>query len=334
MNKQKKSKGSVALCFLILLFGLAFLVLYAMKSGSLQVSFGQLFRGLFFHYDETVAAILDLRFPRIFISLLAGSALAVSGCLLQAVLQNPLADPGIIGVSGGAQCAASLVLLLMPQWFFFTPILAFLGGLFAFALVYLLAIRGGMKPLRILLIGVAINAMFTGFVQSFSYMSGQIMGAMPGLTLVNIGMKGWSDVQLLLYYVPLGLILAFLSSRWCNLLLLQEQTVESLGVHVHALRLVLSILAVLLSSITTATVGVIAFLALIVPHVARVFVGHDHRRLLPFAALMGAFVFLLCDTLGRVLFAPLEIPAGILMTVLGGPVFVFLLRRGGRVHRG
>ena len=130
--------------------------------GSLQVSPSELFRGLFIERIENVAAIYDLRFPRIVISLFAGAAVAVSGVLFQAVLKNPLADPGIIGISSGASFVAVLVTAFLPSLYFFTPLFAFAGGVLAFFLVYSLSWKGGLSPLRIILTGVAVSAMFTG----------------------------------------------------------------------------------------------------------------------------------------------------------------------------
>ena len=140
---------------------LAALFVFSINTGSLSVSPGQLLRGLFVEYDPEVATVYDLRFPRIFISMLGGAATAVSGVLLQAALKNPLADPGIIGISSGASLVAVLITAFLPQLYFFTPMFAFLGGLAAFAMVYGLSWKGGLSPLRIILVGVAVSAMFT-----------------------------------------------------------------------------------------------------------------------------------------------------------------------------
>ena len=168
--KERKSasaagkKAKAAFSFGIMLLLLAVLFFAAVNIGSLKVSFPQLFRGLFLEPDEAVNTIFDLRFPRIMISMLAGAAIAVSGVLFQAVLKNPLADPGIIGISSGASFAAVLITAAAPALFFFTPLFAFLGGVLAFFLVYTLSWKGGLSPLRIILVGVAVNAMFTVYL--------------------------------------------------------------------------------------------------------------------------------------------------------------------------
>lgn len=299
----------------------------AVNIGSLKVSFGELIKGLFIEYDNNVAVIYNLRFPRILISMLAGAAIAVSGVLFQAVLKNPLADPGIIGISSGAGFAAVMLTAFMPALFFFTPLFAFLGGVLAFFLVYGLSWKGGLSPLRIILVGVAVNAMFTGFSSAFNSMSGGNVSGVAAIVNGNITMKTWSDVHTLIPYVIIGLILAIIFSGTCNLLSLEDKTARSLGVNVNTMRIVISMIAVLLAGISTAIAGAISFLGLIVPHIGRILVGSNHKALIPFSILSGAFTFLLADTIGRTIATPFEISAAIIMNVAGGPFFIILLRR-------
>ena len=331
--KERKSasaagkKAKAAFSFGIMLLLLAVLFFAAVNIGSLKVSFPQLFRGLFLEPDEAVNTIFDLRFPRIMISMLAGAAIAVSGVLFQAVLKNALADPGIIGISSGASFAAVLITAAAPALFFFTPLFAFLGGVLAFFLVYTLSWKGGLSPLRIILVGVAVNAMFTGLSSAMNSMSGGNMTGVASIVNGNITMKTWDDVQTLVPYVIIGLILSLLFGGKCNLLSLEDKTARSLGVNVNAMRIVISLIAVLLASISTAVAGAVSFLGLIVPHIGRILVGSDHKALLPFSMLLGAFTFLLADTLGRTIAYPYEISASVIMSVAGGPFFIILLRR-------
>lgn len=289
------------LSFAITALGLLTLFLVAVNIGSLKVMPLELFKGLFIEYNENVATIYDLRFPRILIAIFGGAATAVSGVLLQAVMKNPLADPGIIGVSSGASLTAVLITAFVPTLYFFTPLFAFLGGMVAFLLVYSLSWKGGLSPLRIILVGVAVNA--------------------------NITMKTWDDFQTLLLYVVIGLIASVFVMGQCNLLALEDKTARSLGVNVTRSRIVISVIAVLLASISTAVIGPISFLGLIVPHIARLLVGSNHKVLVPYSIQLGAFTLLLADTLGRTIAAPYEISAAIIMSVIGGPFFILLLRR-------
>lgn len=318
-------KGLVGCLVLALLIFI--LALIAMKMGSISISYRELFEGLFVTYDKRVATIYDLRFPRIIVALLGGAALSCSGLLFQAVLKNPLADPGIIGISGGASLAASVISGLFPVLYFSVPLFAFLGGLLAFVLIYSLSWKGSLDPVRIILIGIAVAAVFTGLES--------VLGGLTDRTGVSVSVSGlaqlvWSDVAMMAVYSIVGLVLALVLSPVCNLLALDDKTVRGLGVNVDLVRFVISVAAVLLVSGVTAVIGVVGFLALIVPHVARRIVGSDHRILVPFCILLGGFVLLLADTVGRCIAPPNEIAASVIMSIVGGPFFIILLKRGDR----
>lgn len=306
----------------------ALIVLFvgAVNTGTLKVAPSQLFSGLFISYDDTVATIFDLRFPRIFIALVGGAALAVSGVLLQAVIRNPLADPGIIGINAGAGFAAICVALFAPVLFYFTPLFACLGGIIAFLLVYALSWRGGsLLPIRIILVGIATGALFSGLSAAFSAGTGGVMSGVAKLIDANITMKTWSDFKTLAAYVVPFLLVALLCAKRCDLLMLEDKTARSLGVDVAKSRLFISAIAVVLASISSAIIGPISFLGLIVPHCARLLVGSHHRWLIPYSCVLGAFMLLFADTLGRVIAAPYEVSAAVIMSVIGGPAFIILL---------
>lgn len=324
-KSEKTGKRAAAFAGVVLLLGILFFV--AVNTGSLKVGFGQLFQGLFVEFDKDVAMVYDLRFPRIVISMLAGAAVAVSGALFQAVLKNPLADPGIIGISSGASFAAVVIAAVAPGLYFFLPLAAFLGGVAAFLMVYGLSWKGGLSPLRIILVGVAVNAMFTGLSSAAGAMGGGEVTGVASIVNGNISLKTWEDVRTLLPYVLVGLILALVFASRCNLLALEDKTARGLGVNVQMLRIVISLIAVLLAGISTAVVGAISFLGLVVPHIGRILVGSDNRILLPFSMLSGAFTFLLADTIGRTIASPYEVAASVIMSVVGGPFFIILLRR-------
>lgn len=315
------------LSFVLTAVGLFILFIFAVNTGSLKVTPSELFCGLFIEYNPDVATIYDLRFPRIFIAMLGGAATAVSGVLLQAVIKNPLADPGIIGVSSGASLVAVIVTAFFPSLFFLTPMLAFIGGLVAFLLVYSLSWKGGLSPLRIILVGVAVNALCTGLMSAFNSATGSSYTGVASIVNANITQKTWDDFQTLAVYVVIGLVASFFVTNQCNLLSLEDKTARSLGMNVTRSRIVISVIAVLLASISTAVVGAISFLGLIVPHIARLLVGSNHKVLVPYSILLGAFTLLLADTIGRTVASPYEISAAVVMSVIGGPFFIFLLRR-------
>ncbi|MBQ9708210.1 MAG: iron ABC transporter permease [Firmicutes bacterium] len=323
----KRKKKMAAVTFIVTTVLLAIVLLAAINIGSLKVSPRQLFEGLFLTYDEDVSSIFDLRFPRIVISMLAGAAVAVSGVLFQAVLKNPLADPGIIGISSGAAFFAVVITAFVPTLYFFSPLFACIGGCVAFLLVYSLSWKGGLSPLRIILVGVAINAMFTGLSGGLNSMNGGTMSGVASIVNGNITMKTWEDVQTLAPYVFIGLVLACIFAGQCNLLSLEDKTARSLGVNVMKQRLIISLIACLLASISTAVAGAISFLGLIVPHIGRLLVGSNHKVLIPYSMILGALTFLVADTVGRTIAQPYEVSAQIIMSVVGGPFFIILLRR-------
>ena len=322
----------VVFTYIITAVMLLVLFVIAVRTGSIKVSVTELYNGLFVKYDQKIATIYDLRFPRIFIAMLGGAAMAVSGVLLQAVMKNPLADPGIIGVSSGASFAAVLVTAFFPLMYNFTPLFACIGGCTACALVYMLSWKSGLSPLRLILVGVAINTMFTGLMSAFNSGTGSTYSGVASIVNANITQKTWDDFRLLVCYAVVGLLLSLFVTRYCNLLSLEDKTVRSLGINVTAIRLIISFIACLLASISTAVIGPISFLGLIVPHIARLLVGSNHKVLMPYTMILGAFTFLLADTVGRTICYPYEINATIIMSVIGGPFFVFLLRRSDKKH--
>ena len=323
---KKKTTGMIVSFFVMILL-LAILFFASINIGSLKVGVSDILKGMIGKSSEEVSTVLDLRLPRIFISMLAGAATAVSGVLFQAVLKNPLADPGIIGISSGASFTAILVTAFAPALFFFTPLFAFLGGVLAFCLVYSLSWKGGLSPLRVILIGVAVNAMFTGLASGLNSMNGGNMSGVAAIVNGNITMKTWEDVRMLTPYVLAGLVLALLFAGMCNILSLEDKTARSLSVNVNLMRILIPLAAVLLAAISAAVAGSISFLGLVVPHMGRILVGSEHKKLIPFSMLLGAFLFLLADTAGRTIAAPYEISASVLMSVVGGPFFMILLRR-------
>ncbi len=323
ITKKPLSKG-VAGCIILAVL-ICILALLAMKLGSIDVTYSEIINGLFVEYDKKVATIYNLRFPRILVSIFAGAALSLSGLLLQAVLKNPLVDPGIIGILGGASLASMIMLALFPTLYLFVPLFAFLGGFIAFSLIYSLAWKGSLDPTRIILVGIAVSAVFIGISEIFDGISNR--------TGVSVSMSGlsqlvWADVEIIAIYGVIGIIISIFLSPACNLLSLEDKTIRGLGVNVDRLRFLISIIAVLLVAAATSVVGVIGFLALIVPHISRKIIGSDNRILVPFCVLLGGFTLLLADTIGRIIASPSEISASIIMSVIGGPFFIILLKKG------
>src|SRR5699024_5207679 len=324
MNKKIMS-------FIVVLTFIPLTITYAATTGSIEITAIELVKGLFSGTNDQVAIIKDLRFPRIVISLFAGAALSVSGVLLQAVMRNPLAEPGIIGVSSGAGFVTIVMVTFFPTLYFYTPLFAFIGGALAFFLVFTFSWKSGLNPLRMILIGVAINAIFVGLSELFEASGSSLIEA-ASVTTSTLSMKTWNDVHIIVLYGSIGLILAFVFFTYANHLGLRDQTLRSLGFRVNRARFILSVLAVLLASIATAVAGMFTFVGLLIPHIGRSLVGTDHKVLIPFSALAGALLILVADTLGRTIMAPMEIPASIIMAIIGGPFLIFLLRKSDRIY--
>lgn len=326
------SKGRIFLAFILailLLIGLFFL---SVNLGSLPISPMQMIRGLFVEYDADVATVFDVRFPRIIIAVLGGAALAVSGTMLQAVMKNPLTDPGIIGISSASALVGVIVTGLFPSLFFSIPLISILGGLIAYMMIYHLAWDGGVVPTRLILVGVALNMTFTGVAQGLAAMGGAGMSITQSIVDGNIVQKTWADVVLLSNYVGVGLILSLFTMRSCNLLSLDDQTARGLGVNVNRDRFLVALVAILLASVTTSVVGIVGFLGLLVPHIGRLIVGSNHKVLIPFSAIFGSIMLLLSDTMGRTVAYPYEISAAVIMAMVGGPFFILLLKLGGKSY--
>ncbi len=272
--------------------------------------------------------IWDIRLPRVLLALIIGASIAISGALLQAVMGNPLADPGLTGVTSGAAAFVLLILLANPELTHLIPLAAFVGGLIAAAIVYALAWRRtGITPITIILSGVAVNALCGGVIGFLSILYSDRLPSAVQWMNGSLAAKGNASLQMIYVYAVIGWILAIFAIRKANIIRLGDQVATNLGESVTRIRIMLSILAVFLAAISVAAVGMISFVGLIVPHMARLLVGSDYKYMLPMSMAMGAIVLLIADTGGRTLFAPLDIPAGILMAVIGGPYFLYLMRK-------
>ena len=313
---------------LISILALAAIVLYSMKTGSIEISLKELIVGLIKN-DSTgnVGIIKDIRLPRILCAVLIGASLGVAGTLLQSVMKNPLADPGITGISSGASLVAIIIMVFFPELNNVKPIVSFIGGSFAAVMVYLIAYDKGFSPIRIVLAGVAINSLLTSMASIVTMFNGGAQNSINMWLSGSLATVTKSDVNILTVCTILGIALAFMSSKTCNLLALGDKTSKSLGVDTTKQTIIISAIAVFLASTSTGVGGVISFVGLIVPHIARFIIGSNHKYLIPFSAVLGSILLILADTLGRSIFKPYEVPVGLVMSVIGAPFFIYLLKR-------
>lgn len=320
----------LALGIAVALLGIA--VLGALKFGEQPIAWRDVFAtltgGLSGGGDSgSMAIVAELRAPRVAIAVITGAALAASGVILQAVVRNPLAEPALLGVTGGAGVGGLLVLFLVPSMVVLLPVGAFLGAAAAFGLAYVLAWQRGVLPERLVLVGVGVSALTAALV---SYLVvGRLIQIAEALTWLSgsIYARGWDDVALVLWVPCVLLPLAWLFGRQLDAIALGDDPPRSLGIRLEPARLGLLTLAVALAAGSVAVVGTIGFVGLVAPHAARSFVAGRHRRLLVVAALLGALLVLVADTVGRTLLAPTQIPAGLVTALIGTPYFGWRLWR-------
>ncbi|MFF2886411.1 FecCD family ABC transporter permease [Paenibacillus sp. NPDC057967] len=271
--------------------------------------------------------LLDIRLPRLLVGMLTGACLAASGAILQSVMRNPLADPGIIGVSAGGGFAAVLVMVALPQLSYLLPAAAFTGALIASLVVYLMAWDKGASPVKIVLAGIAVNALMGALMNGVMVMySDRVQSVLPWLA-GGLNGRGWYHLSFMLPYAAVGLLLTIPAIRSANLLQLGDDSAQLLGQRVERQRMLLVALAALLAGAAVSAAGLIAFVGLVIPHALRLFIGDDYRYLLPLSIIYGAVLVAVSDTLARTLFDPAELPVGILLACIGAPFFLYLLRR-------
>lgn len=331
VQQDKRSKQRIAAIILGIICLIAALI-FGVIQGSVKFSVSEIYQSILAPLDsESYRIIYHLRIPRVITAALVGSNLALAGCILQGVLRNPLADPGIIGVSSGAGLAAMLIMILLPEYTGLIPIAAFVGALVATCVVFALSWERGINPLRLILAGVAIAAFFGGGMSALMvFFSDRVQGTVNWMAGGFQG-RSWEHVKMILPYSAVGIVGVLASYRYLNALQLGDEVAKGLGVKVERARIILIILAALLAASAVSVAGLLGFVGLIIPHIMRLIVGSDFEYLLPTSMFFGAVLVVVADTVARTVFSPLEIPVGIFMAFLGAPFFLYLLKR--KMHR-
>lgn len=329
---SKRYRQKYVFCFLLIaLFAAIFL---SVNSGYAKLPYGQvLFSLIYPKAPEASVVLLQIRLPRILLAVLCGIGLALSGCTLQAITENPLADPGILGINAGAGFTVMLFLTFFPSLhtstMLYQPLFAMAGGLLTAVILYCFSKRNGkLRPSYFLLGGIGISAGFSALMLIMaSDMENSSYQIVARWLAGNIWGTSWYQVKALTPYLIILLPLLLMRANSLDLLLLGEEPSLALGVKVEKERRILLIVAVALASSCISVSGGIGFIGLVAPHIARKFVGGRHRVLLPASMLLGGMLLLLADTIGRSLFQPIEVPVGIVISVLAAPYFLYLLRR-------
>jgi iron complex transport system permease protein len=330
MNSRKQ-KITILVFFTLTI--LTFLV--SVGNGAVQMSPVKIIKTLLFDQGSTSYQIIwNVRIPRTIVAALVGINLSLAGVVLQGIMRNPLASPSTIGVSAGAGLVGLIFLILFPQYYYLAPIGSFLGALGATMLIYGLAWNGGVMPTRMILAGVAVsslfgagnNALMTFYPDRVSGVLNFMVGGLASIT--------WGDLKLIFpYTIICGTILMFLPTR-LNVLMLGDEVSTGLGLNVEKTRFLFIILSSFLAGSAVSVVGLLGFVGLMVPHITRILIGSDHKYLLPACIFTGAIFVMLCDTISRVIFQPTEVPVGIIISAIGAPFFLYLLKGKGGLSYG
>jgi len=301
-----------------------------MLAGAVPLSPGELWRGIVDPSASSAEIIRNLRLPRVFLAFLVGGSLGVCGAALQALVRNPLAEPYLLGLSGGAGLGAVVAIGLKLASSWAVPVAAFAGALAAVALVYRLSQVEGRRldPRVLLLAGVVVGAFATALMSAIIVLSDAVQLRNVFLWLLGgLSRSSWEALGIFLFYsiIPLGLLV--LNARSLDLLVLGEETAHHLGSNVERTRITIYLTTALLTAAGVATCGIIGFVGLVVPHAVRRIWGPLHRTMLPFTFLVSGCFLVLADAVARTVVRPAELPVGIVTALIGVPVFAMLLRR-------
>lgn len=317
----------LTILLLLAVFGIAVLI-FSIGAGAAQFTPTEVLRALV-HADDSTARLIvwHVRLPRVLTSGLVGVCLALSGCILQGVMRNNLASPSTIGVTGGASFIGYLTLVAFPAYFYLLPLGSIVGAFLTTMLIYLLAYSDGVNPVKMILSGLAVSALFGAFndiikvffAERIANVQGFLVGGFVGIT--------WESLHLILPYALVGTVICFFLPTQMNILMLGDENANSLGLRTERFRFFLIAISSLLAGASVAVAGLISFVGLIVPHIARLLVGSDHHYLFPAAILLGASLVTICDTIGRIVILPAEMPVSVILSFIGAPFFLYLLRK-------
>jgi len=326
-KRRRKTLRSKLTAIAVLAVLCAAATLAAVSIGSVRYSIPEVldaFRG-----PDAKAWLLvwNVRLPRVICGGLVGVCLSLSGCILQGVMRNHLASPSTIGVTSGAGFVGYLVLVAFPQLRALLPVGVIAGSFAATMLIYLLAYARGVSPVRMILAGMAVSAMFGAFSDIIRSFFSDRLGNAVGYFVGSLNGTTWDDLRLILPYMLAGMAVCFFLPVNMNVLMLGDETARSLGLDVERFRLFLIATASLLAGASVAVAGMVGFVGLIVPHIARILVGSDYRFLFPTSIFLGYAFVVACDTVGRVVLPVGELSVSVVLAFIGAPFFLWLLRK-------
>ncbi len=326
---HKKNK----IIFIIILGILTILsFIICLSIGTIDFTLFEVIKALFVN-DESIARLIiyEIRLPRILAAGLVGICLSLAGCILQGVMRNSLASPSTIGVTSGASFIGYLVLVAFPAFSSLLPIGTIVGAFATTMLIYGLAYQKGVSPVKMILAGLAVSAMFGAFNDIIKTFFSDQLGNASSFLVGGLNGVVWSDLKLILPYAIIGILIVFFIPSKMNILMLGDETANTLGLKTERFRLFLIAISSLLAGSAIAVAGLISFVGLIVPHIARLLVGSNYKYLFPTSIFLGAILLIVCDTIGRVILGMGEVPASIILSFIGAPFFLMLIRKSKKV---
>lgn len=330
MTGMKKHIRGITVIVVLFALSIAAIVV-CVGIGTIEFTPREVIRAIFTDDGSPSRLIVwNLRLPRILTGGLVGICLALSGCVLQGVMRNNLASPSTIGVTGGASFVGYLTLVAFPAYSYLLPVGSIAGAFVTTMLIYALAYQKGVSPVRMILSGMAVSALFGAFNDIIKTLFAESLGNASGFLVGGLNGCGWGSFRMILPYALAGMVVCLFLPSKMNILMLGDETANSLGLRTELFRFILIAVSSLLSGAVIAAVGMLSFVGLIVPHIARILVGSDYRYLFPASTLLGFSLIVICDTIGRVIMPPGEVPVSIIISFIGAPFFLFLLRSRGK----
>ena len=322
--------------FIIGMALLGAMFVFSMVFGAANTSIQDVWDALFSNMkNDQINILREIRFPREVAAIIVGAALAISGAIMQGITRNPLADPGLLGLTSGANAALAVTLALLPTVNYFgITVACFIGAAVGAIMVFSIGAvkKGGFSPLRIVLAGAAVSAFLyaisDGIAIYFNISKDVSMWTAGGLVGTS-----WDQLQIISPFIGFGVIIALLFSRQLTILSLNEEVAVGLGQRTLQVKTVLFVVVILLAGASVALVGNMAFVGLMVPHIVRAIVGKDYRFIIPMSAVVGAILMLLADTLGRTINIPYETPVAAIIALMGLPFFLIIVRKGGKAFQ-
>jgi iron complex transport system permease protein len=332
---KKENQRSILFGYKLIIGLLVFAAMFvlSMVMGAADISLNDVWRALFSNAQgDKISIIREIRLPREIAAIVVGAALSVAGAIMQGITRNPLAEPGLLGLTAGANAALAFIIAFIPTANYFSVTIAcFIGAAVGTTMVFGIGAmrKGGFSPLRIVLAGAAVSAFLYAIAEGIGIyfkisknVSMWTAGGMVGTT--------WGQLQIIVPFIVVGLLVSFFLSRQLTILSLNEEVAVGLGQKTTQIKVILFIAIILLAGASVALVGNMAFIGLMVPHAVRAMVGTDYRFILPMSAISGAAFMLFADTLGRTINAPFETPVAAIVATLGLPFFLVIVRKGGK----